>query len=147
MKLSSLLTRRQALLESARLANLAFAYERLSEFVRRIEGAKLSGAVQLRPADPDAQRYSPVLVALEGSQSVIEEFFDDQDLFDLADILAFALVENTGSLTFRLEEVSTRFLLPLRDQLCQAGVIIDRADSFHEAPPGLAEFGHLDDDD
>jgi hypothetical protein len=130
MKLSSLLAQRRTLLLQARLANLAFAHERLSEFAARIARARLVGEVRLQQAAPDAERFWASLTALSGHQSVIEEHFTDADLMDLADVIAFATGENDLDLTFQVEELSERFLLPLRGQLEQAGVVID-----HEGPP------------
>ena len=129
MKLSSLLTQRRALLQQARLANLAFAYDRLGDFARRIASAGLTGKVRLQTASPEVQRYWPTLTALERSQSVIEEHFNDEDLLDLADVLAYVLAENDLDLTFHLEELEGRFLAPLRYELNHAGVKID-----HERP-------------
>ena len=87
-KLSTLLSRRPTLLRQARLANLAYAYATLQGFQQRITRARLSGQVSLRFAAPQSDRYWPQLVALENSQSVIEEHFTDDDLMELADVLA-----------------------------------------------------------
>lgn len=134
MKLSSLLAQRRALLQQARLANLAFAFERLSEFNRRIIRARLGGDVRLQQAAPGADRYWASLTALQGSQSVIEEHFTDDDLMDLADVLAYATGENDLDLTFRVEELGDRFLAPLRGRLEQAGIAIDRSEFPVENP-------------
>lgn len=126
MKLSSLLAQRQALLRQTRLANLAFAYDRLGDFARRIACARLRGEVRLQQAAPGADRYWASLTALEGNQSVIEEHFTDDDLMDLGDVIAYATGDNEIDLAFRIEELADRFLAPLRGQLEQAGVAIDR---------------------
>lgn len=126
MKLSSLLIQRQALLKKARLANLAFAYERLDNFARRIARAHLFGKVRLQNASLEAQRYLPTLTALDCNQSVIEEHFSDEDLFDFADVLTYVANESQLDLIFRLEELDGRFLMPLREELAKAGVRIDR---------------------
>src|SRR5690242_4343094 len=52
MKLSVLLAQRQALLQRTRLANLAFAHCRLSDFASRIGRAQLHGPVALKPVSP-----------------------------------------------------------------------------------------------
>jgi len=126
MKFSILLAQRQALLEQARLANLAFAYETLSEFAGRIARAQLRGHIALKQAAPDAERCWASLTALEGNQSVIEEHFTDEDLMDFADALAFTTGESNLDLTFRIEQLPENFLAPLRRQLVQAGISLDR---------------------
>jgi hypothetical protein len=125
MKLSLLLTLRPALLRQAHLAGLAFAYWKLREFATRIARAQLRGDVHLQQAEAEAGRYWASLTALAGSQSVIEEHFTDEDLMDLADLIAFVTGETQLDLTFRIEQLAERFVTPLRLQLEQAGVIID----------------------
>jgi nucleotide-binding universal stress UspA family protein len=132
-KLSTLLAHRQALLRQARLANLAFAYHTLGAFAERIGRARLTGRVTLRHAAPDAERYWASLTALDGSQSVIEEHFSDEDLMDLADVVAFATANDALDITFRLEELGDHFLAPLRAELERAGVSIDTLNSEHDA--------------
>jgi len=126
MKLSILLNQRPALLRQARLANVAFAGAKLADFADRIARARLAGEVRLQPAAPDAGQFWPALTALNGRQSVIEEHFDDEDLMDLADVLAFVTGEAGSEFTFRLEELAEKFLGPLRHELEQAGVEFDR---------------------
>jgi hypothetical protein len=128
-KLSTLLTQRQAVLKQARLANLAFAYTTLSDFSRRIACGQLSGSVTLKPAAPQQDRYWASLTALEGSQSVIEEHFADEDLMVLADVLGFVLGTDVLEITFRLEELVDTFLVPLRVELEREGVIFDQHDA------------------
>lgn len=125
MKLSLLLTLRPALLRQARLANLAFAYWKLSDFAGRIARARLRGEINLKQATPDAGRYWASLTALEGNQSVIEEHFSDEDLMDFADAIALTTGESNLDLTFRIEQLPERFLAPLRLKLEQGGVFID----------------------
>lgn len=132
MKISSLLARRRALLRQAHLANLAYAFDRLSEFSARIDRARLNGLVRLQQCTPGTDRYWASLTAMQGSQSVIEEHFSDDDLMDLADVIAFATAEIEIDLTFPIEELADRFIAPLRARLEQAGVVIDRADRAHE---------------
>ncbi len=125
MKLSMLLVHRANLLRQTRLSNLAFAHEKLREFAARIARARLAGAVSLQGAAPDAERYWATLTAREGSQSVIEEHFTDEDIMNLADVIAFTTGETTPDLAFRLEELADRFLTPVRAELERAGVTID----------------------
>jgi hypothetical protein len=127
MKLSLLLAQRDALLRHARVANLAFAYAKLSDFAARITRARLHGAVQLRQPMPDAGPGWLPLVALEGNPSVFEEHFTEEDLTDFADALAFVAGESPLDVTFRIEELADRFVTPLRRQLEQAGVDLDHA--------------------
>ena len=125
MKLSLLLTLRPALLRQAHLAGLAFAYWKLRDFATRIARAQLRGEVHLQQAEAEAGRYWASLTALEGSQSVIEEHFTDEDIMDLADLVAFVTGESHLDLTFRIEQLAERFVTPLRLQLELAGVVID----------------------
>jgi hypothetical protein len=125
MNLHQILQQRAALLRSARLANVAFAYDRLGLFGARITRARLHGEVCLHRADPDADRPWPVLLAREGSQSVIEEHFTDEDIVELADLLAFLHDEEVPTaFTFRLEELAGRFRPGLRHELETAGVAL-----------------------
>ena len=126
-KLSTLLTQRAALLQQARLANLAFSYHTLSEFAERIARAQLRGIVSLKHLAPDDGRYWPSLTALEGSQSVIEEHFTDEDIMELADVIGFTMGQDALDLTFRLEEFGETFGVPLRAELEREGVAIDGA--------------------
>lgn len=136
MKLSKLLTTRQALLRQAQLANLAFAYAVLDRFATRIANANLRGLVKLRPADPSEERFWATLRALEGNQSVLEEHFADHELIEFADAMAFAAEEEFTELDFRLEELGEKFLLPLRHMLELSGIEIDVA---HEEPNVAAD--------
>jgi hypothetical protein len=124
-KLSTLLSSRAALLRQARLANLAFAYATLQSFQDRITRARLNGHVSLKFTAPHADRYWPQLIALENSQSVIEEHFTEEDLTDLADVLAFVTGNDTHEITFALEDLGDLFLLPLSVDLQREGVAID----------------------
>jgi hypothetical protein len=146
MKLSSLLAQRQALLRQARLANLAFAYDRLSDFARRIARTRLAGEVRLQQAAPDAERFWTTLTALQGNQSVIEEHFSDEDLMDLADVIAYATGDDDFDMTFRIEELADRFLAPLREQLTQSGVALDHDERAVEqaSPESPTDCSHAD---
>jgi hypothetical protein len=134
MKLSHLISQREALLRQTRLANLAFAYQELDALVARIEGARLRGLVCLEPRDPVAGRFWPVLKALEGSQSVIEEHFTDGHIADLADVLAFNTGRDDAVANFRLEKLDEEFLAPLRAELLRAGVQMEHRSPSHSAP-------------
>jgi hypothetical protein len=134
MKLSLLLTLRPALLRQAHLAGLAFAYWKLLEFATRIARAQLRGDVHLQQAEAEAGRYWASLTALAGSQSVVEEHFTDEDIMDLADLIASITGETQLDLTFRIEQLAERFVTPLRLQLEQAGVVIDHGNAPVEAP-------------
>lgn len=131
MNFHQLLHQRDALLRQARMANLAFAYQRLGEFVARITRARLHGLVQLRPGDPAGEQPWPALTALDGSQAVLDEHFLDEEIVELMDILGFLGEEVTpDGMTFRLEELGGRHLSELHRELQQAGII-----PAGEAPP------------
>ena len=134
-KLTTLITQRQALLQQARLANLAFAYATLGKFGRRIARARLTGSVTLTSPDPEAEHYWAALNALDGRQSVIEEHFADEDLMDLADVLEFITGQQPLELTFRIEEFAEAFLAPVREELKRAGVEVEAAGAPHDAVP------------
>ena len=89
MKFSQLLHQRDQLLRQAHLANVAFAYEWLQAFVARGGRAGLRGALLLSDGDPADGLPWPTLLAESGSQSVVEEHFLEEDMVELADILAF----------------------------------------------------------
>jgi hypothetical protein len=126
MNFHQLLQQRDALLRQARLANAAFAYRRLAAFAGRIARARLHGAVTLRPGDPLENLPWPELIADEGSQAVIAEHFLDEDIIELADILAFLSGhDQPAEYAFRLEELGGRFLPGLRRELEQAGVTLE----------------------
>lgn len=123
MQFHQLLHQRDALLRQARLANVAFAYHRLAAFADRIACARLRGTVVLHPGDAGDGRPWPHLVAQDTSQSVIEEHFLEEDVIDLADIIAFVDDgRRRDELWFRLEELSSQLLPRLRRELELAGV-------------------------
>jgi len=125
MKISQLLQQRDGLLRQVRLANLAFAYWQLGHLVQRIARARLGGLVRLQPADPALAHSWPVLTALEGRQSVIEEHFTDEAIAELSGLLIFLGGEDAADMSFRLEDMAAQFLAPLRLQLEQAGVELE----------------------
>ena len=122
MQLSQLLMEREALMRKMRLSNLAYAYAELSQVVVRINRAQLQGLVSLQ--QPVADRPWPLLVAKEGSQSMLEEHFTDEDIVDLANLFAFVFRDCTGEVIFRWEDLADRFLAPLKEKLERAGVTI-----------------------
>jgi hypothetical protein len=132
MEIDHLLRQRSALLRRTRLANLAYAYAELGVFAGRIDRANLRGAVTLHPADPAAGRAWPSLVAEQGSQSVLDEHFLEEELLDLADLLAFATgTELRSPLEFRLEDFDQRFRTSLRGDLERAGIEVPAASARH----------------
>lgn len=125
MNFSQLLSQREALLRQARLANLAFAFARLSDYATRIERAGLRGPVTLHESDPESERFWPTLVPHIGSQAVIDEHFLDEDVDEFDEILLF--LEDEGfevNYTFDLEEMPARLLPELRRELEKAGVTL-----------------------
>ena len=131
--LSTLLALRPALLRQARLTNLAFAYETLAACAQRIARARLTGRVTLNSTDPTAGRYCATLVALDGSQAVIDEHLTDEALLDLADVIALARGHPTAEVTFPIEELADIFLAPLRAELEREGIAIDAGAPRHDA--------------
>lgn len=125
MKLSNLLSQRETLLRQVRLANLAFAYAKLVEFAARASAANLGGKVTLQHPQPDVERYSATLLAAERHQSVIEEHFDDEDIMELADVVAFLTGEQLVNVTFRIEDVPDKFIRPLRIELQRLGIDLE----------------------
>jgi len=125
MKLSHLLQQREVLLRQVHLANLAYAYWQLAGLAGRIARARLGGLVRLQPADPALAHSWPVLTALEGRQSVLEEHFTDEGIAELSSLLIFLLGEEGADTTFRLEDMTAQFLAPLRNQLQLAGVDLE----------------------
>lgn len=124
MNLSQLLASRPALLRQASLANAAFAYAVLRNLGRRIENARLRGPVRLLAVDPLVERYVPQLIALGGSQAVLDEHFDESDLIRLADALSFSTPGPVTEFDFYLETMFARFGPPLRIALQSARIEI-----------------------
>jgi hypothetical protein len=140
MNFHQLILNRTALLRQARLANLAFAWQRLDAFATRIARAHLHGQVTLQLADPDADRPWPVLLALEGNQSVIEEYFLDEEIAELADILVFLSENNqVAEFTFHLEELASHFLPGLKHELEKAGIHVEQT----SLSPEDSSRGHI----
>jgi len=140
MNFHQLLHQRAVLLRQARLANTAFAHQWLADFIARLTRARLHGLVVLRPGDPVGAHPWPELIALEDSQAAIEEHFLDEDIVELADILAFLGEDlQTGGLTFRLDELEGRFLPRLRQELEAAGLAVEDDDQPVKDPDRLRE--------
>ena len=118
MKFDDLLNYRDELVRHARLANVAYAYQWLTDFSARIAQSGLRGEVMLRGADAEGNPRRPVMLAEDFSQAVVQEHFLDEEIAELADVLAFV---HNGSLIielkFRLEEIGPRFLPALRREL------------------------------
>jgi len=139
MKLSQLLATRQIINRHANLANTAFAYVTLKRLADRVALAGLQGKVRLRQADTAEEIYWASLQALTGSQAVIEEHFDDEDVMDLADAVAYALEGDFTAIEFSLESMEGRFVEPLRALLESAGVALD-LEQFPSAGESMAQF-------
>lgn len=136
MNFSKLIEQREKLLREARLANLAFAYRELHSFAQRVARANLRGEVELREAAPESETHWATLTAIEGSQSVIEEHFTDEDIVELTDLIAYATDADDVCELFRIEDLHRHFAEPLRRELEQAGVEVPANDD--GALPGAA---------
>lgn len=123
MNFEKLLHHRGALLRSARLANLAFAYARLGEFSARLRRAGLLGALTLELPDDENERFWPALVAHGAAPSLVEEHFLDEEILELVDVFAFLREEGepVGD-TFSLATIEERWRPRLRERLQRAGV-------------------------
>lgn len=125
MNFHDLIHQRDLLLNQVRLANLAFAYQRLGLLTDRIARARLHGLVALRPGDPVSLQPWPTVIALEGSQSQLEEHFLEEEWVEFADILSFLGDDlPPDGLRFRLEELDNWMMPVLRQELASAGVIL-----------------------
>jgi hypothetical protein len=136
MKISKLLATHHAILEQARLANVAQAYLTLRRIAERVRRARLHGFVNLRQPDAADGRLWASLTALEGSQSVLEEHFRDEELMEFADAVAFARGATGLDVIFRIETVAILFVNPLESELRRKGVEFDLAERGVSAPPG-----------
>lgn len=131
MNFEKLLHHRGALLRSARLANLAFAYARLGEFSARLRRAGLLGALTLELPDDENERFWPALVAHGAAPSLVEEHFLDEEILELVDVLAFLREEGEPvDDTFSCESIDRCWRPRLRERLRQEGVT-----GIHESPP------------
>jgi hypothetical protein len=71
---------------------------------------------------------------------VLEEHFSDEDVMELADLLTFLNCSDALEVTFSLEELSERFLTPLRAELEREGIALDPVDS-RRGRHAIAEAG------
>lgn len=126
MKISKLLDSHRAIIQQARLANLAQAFLTLRRLAERVRRARLLGLVQLRQPDAAEERLWASLTALGGSQAVIEEHFTDEELMEFADAVAYVRNTNALDVTFRLEHLDALLVQPLETELRRAGVEFDR---------------------
>ncbi len=140
MKFDDLLNYRDELVRHARLANVAYAYQWLTDFSARVAQSGLRGEVMLRAADAEGNPRKPRLHAVDFNQSVVQEHFLDEEIAELSDVLAFA---HNGSLIvelkFRIEEVAARFLPALRRELEESEVFPEEPASSTEEPGRDAE--------
>lgn len=123
MKFHQLLHQRDLLLRQARLANVAFAYQRLQSFLARCGRAGLRGTFVLREGDAEDGLPWPTLVAEDASQAVLGEHFIEEDIVELADLFTF--VDGGGRAPerrFRLGEIEQSILPALRRELEGAGM-------------------------
>ncbi len=135
MKISKLLDSHRAILQQARLANLAQAFLTLRRLAERVRRGRLGGPVHLRQPDAAEERFWASLTALEGSQSVLEEHFSDEELMEFADAVAYVRETNALDVTFRLEHLDALFVQPLETELRRAGVEFDlETDTAARAP-------------
>jgi len=125
MKISKLIATHHAIIKQARLASLAEAYVTLRRCAERVCRARLCGLVNLRQPDADEGRLWASLTALEGRQSVLEEYFCDEELMEFADAVAFVRCVNRLDIVFKIEALKEEFLVPLEAQLRKDGVEFD----------------------
>ncbi len=126
MNIRHLIQQRSQLLKQTRLANVAFAYERLGEFGRRIARANLRGSVTVQPADPSIDRLWPEISSDQISAAVLTEHFLDSDIAELADLLAFVCEDQQPTAhTFAIECLADEVGPALLAELRQAGVAVD----------------------
>lgn len=126
MKYDELLSHRAELLETAKLANLAYAHQWLGDFAGRIErsGLGLSGKVVLYGPDAEQGRSDPVLVAVDFSQAVLEEHFLPEEIEELHAVLGF--VHDTAEIVearFHLREIGGVYVPALRRALQLVGAL------------------------
>lgn len=128
MNFHQLIQQHESLVRQARLANIAYAWRRLADFAGRFERAQLRGPARLRLAEPEAERLWPVLVPLEANASVVEEHFTDEDVVELADLLAFAgAAPDDGEIGIRFDTFARQFLPGLEEELRRAGIAVPSA--------------------
>lgn len=125
MKLSDLLTSRPTILRQATLAHTATAWSTLQRLATRITAACLRGEVHISRGAPQGEAPWPSLSSSTVRASVLEEHFADEDIFALADALAYATDTEDLELTFALETLGIDYATPLLETLGKSGVILD----------------------
>jgi hypothetical protein len=135
MNISKLLSSRKALLRQAHLANLAFSYFTIRRLAERVTNARLQGRVRLKPTITGEEICPASLTAIDGSQSVIEEHFSDEDILQLADAVEFAFEGPFLEAEFPLQELAEKFATPLRRSLDRAGVTLDEPEMIENEAP------------
>ena len=125
MKLSKLVGDREKLKRQMYLADLAYSYQTVCRAAERIARARLKGLVHLRQTANQEDGYDVSLVAVELSQSLIEEHFTDREICEVADAIAFARSEHEVNVQFAIEDLREMYGAPLRALLHKAGVEID----------------------
>jgi hypothetical protein len=127
MKLSALLASRSAILRQAALAHTAAAWATLQNLSARIAKNRLAGVVRLRRDDPgpDDPAAWPSLSSDTIRASVLEEHFAEEDVFALAEALAYATDSDRLDISFALETLGETYAAPLLSTLEKAGVTLD----------------------
>lgn len=127
MKLSALLASRSAILRQAALAHAADAWLTLQNLSARIAKNRLAGIVRLRRdiSGPGDSADWPSLTSDTIRASVLEEHFADEDVFALAEALAYATDSELLDLSFALETLGEAYATPLLASLEKAGVTLD----------------------
>jgi len=138
MNISHLIAHREAYLQKARLANLAYAHETLRAFADRLVRAGITGRVRLQSTSPDDERYLPTLTALDSHPSVMEEHFTDDDAIELADLIGFVSGEEDIDLTLSARDVVETLLAPVRCELESKGVNLSPQPAPAAHPPRRA---------
>ena len=122
MDIHHLLHQRDAILRQARLANLAYAHQRLGEFSARLARAGITGEIRLEPAAPAEGRPEAVLQA-RCSPAVVAEHFLEADEAEFADLLAFAGSRTDGEAhVLDVAEIETVLRPALARSLAREGV-------------------------
>lgn len=139
MNISDLLKNRQELRRQVHLANLAFSYTTLRRFAERVNNARIQGRVRLRPASEGEDATPATLTALDGSQSVIEEHFIDEEIHQLADSIAFSIETSFNEIEFHIEHLAEKFAAALRTELTESGVSLDREEVIRNNTPEIID--------
>lgn len=125
MKLSKLIGSRSILLETARLANVGYAYITLKRLAAVVKRGELSGIVQLQQPNEQLELLEAQLTGLTARQSALEEHFSDEDVGEMADAIAFARGVTDLDVTFPIENLRRDYVRPLEIALKMAGITVD----------------------